>query len=300
LPPYSLFGEIKSVLTVMATYPAPTVDSKPAIKVLEDMTGAGGGDLLLLSLGGSARTVDGIRRGENTVVALAEKVLGKNQYKNDTVEIVVVSAEPMETDVIGTALSKYVANNIYYDPFPVKYIQATIPSVEGHVLPPFLPDTALVERKKFLAEATLNSLAASGKETAEGSTLIRAFTDMVKSFSTICVHNDLWYEQRPYGCINIYLEQTPCILYALKQAVDNGSTVKFIKLDSKNDCTRALGFVPTSTDVTEWTSDTDPHLREVEKSRGGRSKKRRRVKTNVLPTRSRTRRSVSTARFLGR
>jgi hypothetical protein len=284
----------------MATYPAPTVDSKPAIKVLEDMTREGGGDLLLLSLGGSARTVDGIRRGENTVVALAEKVLSKNQYKNDTVEIVIVSAEPMETDVIGTALSKYVANNIYYDPFPVKYIQATIPSVEGHVLPPFLPDTALVERKKFLAEATLNSLAASGKETAEGSTLIRAFTDMVKSFSTICVHNDLWYEQRPYGCINIYLEQTPCILYALKQAVDNGSTVKFIKLDSENDCTRALGFVPTSTDVTEWTSDTDPHLREVEKSRGGRSKKRRRVKTNVLPARSRTRRSVSTARFLGR
>lgn len=284
----------------MATYPAPTVDSKPAIKVLEEMTREGGGDLLLLSLGGSARTVDGIRRGENTVVALAEKVLGKNQYKNDTVEIVVVSAEPMETDVIGTALSKYVANNIYYDPFPVKYIQATIPSVEGHVLPPFLPDTALVERKKFLAEATLNSLAASGKETAEGSDLIRAFTDMVKSFSTICVHNDLWYEQRPYGCINIYLEQTPCILYALKQAVDNGSTVKFIKLDSKNDCTRALGFVPTSTDVTEWTKDTNPHLREVEKSRGGRSKKRRRVKTNVLPVRSRTRRSVSTARFLGR
>jgi hypothetical protein len=284
----------------MATYPAPTVDSKPAIKVLEDMTREGGGDLLLLSLGGSARTVDGIRRGENTVVALAEKVLGKKRYENDTVEIVIVSAEPMETDVIGTALSKYVANNIYYDPFPVKYIQATIPSVEGHVLPPFLPDTALVERKKFLAEATLNSLAASGKETAEGSTLIRAFTDMVKSFSTICVHNDLWYEQRPYGCINIYLEQTPCILYALKQAVDNGSTVKFIKIDSGSECSRALGFVPTSTDVTEWTKDTDPHLQDVRTSRGGRSKKRRRVKTNVLSARSRTRRSVSAARFLGR
>jgi hypothetical protein len=282
----------------MATYPAPTVDPAPALKTLQEMTREEGGDLLLLSLGGSARTVNGRRQGENTVLALAEKVLGKNQYQNDTVKIVIISAEPMETDVIGSVLSKYA--DVYYDPFPVKYIQATIPSVEGDVLPALLPAGELVKRKKFLAEATLNSLAASGKETAERSDLILAFTDMVKKFSTICVHNDLWYEQRLHGCINIYLEQTPCILYALKQAVDNGSTVKFIKLDSGNDCSRALGFVPTSTDVTEWTSDTDPHLREVEKPRGGRSKKRRRVKTNVLPARSRTRRSVSTARFLGR
>jgi hypothetical protein len=283
----------------MATYPAPPVDPAPAIETLKEMTGEGGG-LLLLSLGGSARTVNGRPRGENTVVALAEKVIGKKRYENGTLEIAVVSAEPMETDAIGRALSKYVADNVYYDPFPVSYIQATIPSVEGDVLPAFRPAKERVKRNAFLVGTTLNSLAASGKDTAEGSPLILAFADMLKSFSTICVHNDLWYEQGNYGCINIYLEQTPCILYALKQAVDNGTTVKFIKLDSGSDCSRALGFVPTSTDVAEWTRDTDPHLREVVNIRGGRSKKRRRVKTNVLSPRSRTRRSVSTARFLGR
>lgn len=285
----------------MATYPAPPVDSAPAIKVLKDMTGKKDDVLLLLSLGGSARTVNGTRQGKNTVVDLAEKVLGTKRYENDTVEIAVVSAEPMETDAIGTALSKYVADNVYYDPFPVSYIQATIPSVEGHVLPNFLPEGELAKRNAFLAGATVNSLAASGKETAEGSPLILAFADMLKSFSTIYVHNDLWYEQGNYGCINIYLEQTPCILYALKQAVDNGSTVKFIKLDEAKGCSRALGFLPRSREgVAVWSGETDLRLEEVVIRRGGRSKKRRRVKTNVLSARSRTRRSVSAARFLGR
>ena len=284
----------------MATYPAPAVDETAAIRILKETLGEEG-DVLLLSLGGSARTVNGRRQGENTVVAFAEKVLGNNRHVDDIVKIALVSVEPMETDMIGLALSRYVHDNTYADPFPVKFIRATIPSVEGDVLPALLPDKELAKRKAFLAETTLNSLAESGRETAEGSDLMRAFTDMVKNFPTIYVHNDLWYEQGLYGCINIYLEQTPCILYALKQAVDKGSTVKFIKLDSAKGCSSALGFVPRSPEgIAVWSRETDLRLEEVGKPRGGRSKKRRRVKTNVLPSRSRTRRSVSTARFLGR
>jgi hypothetical protein len=283
----------------MAAYPVGDVDPTAAIKTLNETSGEGEA-VLLLSLGGSARTMNGMRQGENTVLDFAEKVLGNKRHAEDIVEIAVVSVEPMETDMIRYALGKYVYKNDYADPFPVKFIQATIPSVEGHVLPAYSSAEDLKKRKAFLAEATLNSLAASGKATAEGSDLMLAFTTMVKSFPTIYVHNDLWYEQKPYGCINIYLEQTPCILYALKQAVDAGSTVKFIKLDSAKSCSRALGFVPTSADGTVWTKDTDPHLREVVNLLGGRSKKRRRVKTNVLSPRSRTRRSVPPARFLGR
>jgi hypothetical protein len=282
----------------MATYPAPAVDPAPAIRILNETSGEEG-DVLLLSLGGSARTVNGRRQGENTVVAFAEKVLGNNRHVDDIVKIAVVSAEPMETDVIGRALSTYV--DVYDEPSPVRYIQATIPSVDGYVLPPFYPPEEFVKRNAFLAETTVNSLAASGRETAEGSPLILAFADMLQRFSTIYVHNDLWYEQGNYGCINIYLEQTPCILYALKQAVDNGSTVKFIKLESAKNCSRALGFLPRLPEgVAVWSGETDLRLEEVVKRQGGRSKKRRRVKTNVLPARSRTRRSVSAARFLGR
>ena len=284
----------------MATYPAPPVDPAPAIELLREITYSRYADnFLLLSLGGSARKVDGIRRGENTVLDLAKKVFADREINPDNAEAVIISGEPIETDVIESGLSGYVRYNT--QPFPVTCIQATIPSVEGHVLPNFLRDGELAKRNVFLAEATVNSLAASGQETAEGSPLILAFADMLRSFSTIYVHNDLWYEQGNYGCINIYLEQTPCILYALKQAVDNGSTVKFIKLESAKDCSRALGFLPRSSEgVAVWSGETDLRLEEVLKLRGGRSKKRRRVKTNVLPARSRTRRSVSTARFLGR
>ena len=284
----------------MATYPAPPVDPAPAIELLHEITYDRDDDsFLLLSLGGSARKVNGIRRGENTVLDLAKKVFADRRINPDNAEAVIISGEPIETDVIESGLSGYVRYNT--QPFPVTCIQATIPSVEGHVLPAFSSDTALVERKEFLAGATVKSLAASGKETAEGSPLILAFADMLKRFSTIYVHNDLWYEQGNYGCINIYLEQTPSILYALKQAVDNGSTVKFIKLESAKDCSHALGFLPRSPEgVAVWSGETDLRLEEVVIRRGGRSKKRRRVKTNVLSARSRTRRSVSAARFLGR
>jgi hypothetical protein len=258
--------------------------------------------VLMLSLGGSMRRSDSQSKpvGKNTAVDLVDAVLGVDDKGRmlvggdyDAVTLVVISSEDMDQETIATS-TQY---NKYGVDINKVFVKVMIPSVgESPVLPLFTSRGALEARKTFIASNTINSLAATGESTANGP-FMQAFTDMVKSYTLIFVHNDLW-NGTGHGRINIFLEQTPCILYALKQAVDSGTTVVFVSLDYSDRYYEGPQYNGRAGTVV-WETGKDLQLKQGASGGKRRSKKKRHAKINALPPRSRTRRIVLSPRLLG-
>jgi hypothetical protein len=289
-------------------YPGPFPDESVAIAKIKDDAitferEKGDRTVLMLSLGGSMRRSDSQSKpvGKNTAVDLVDAVLRVDDKGRmlvggdyDAVTLVVISSEDMDQETIATS-TQY---NKYGVDINNAFVKVMIPSViESPVLPLFTSRGALEARKTFIASNTINSLAATGESTANGP-FMQAFTDMVKSYSLIFVHNDLWHGTG-HGRINIFLEQTPCILYALKQAVDSGTTVVFVSLDYSDRYYEGGPQYNGRSGTVIWETGKDLQLKQFASGGKRRSKKKRHAKINALPPRSRTRRIVLSPRLLG-
>ena len=258
---------------------------------------------LMLSLGGSMRRSNpgSNPEGKNTAADLVNAVLGVDSKGRMLVRIddysaftlVVISSEDMDQETIKKS-TPFDENGVEINKV---FVKVMIPSVgESPVLPLATSRGALEARKTFIASNTINSLAATGESTANGP-FMQAFTDMVKSYSLIFVHNDLWHGTG-HGRINIFLEQTPCILYALKQAVDSGTTVVFVSFSYSDRYYEGPQYNGRAGTVV-WETGKDLQLKQGASGGKRRSKKKRHAKINALPPRSRTRRIVLSPRLLG-
>jgi hypothetical protein len=259
--------------------------------------------VLMLSLGGSMRRSDprSELEGKNTAADLVNAVLrvdskGRMLARSDynVFTLVVISSEDMEEETIKKSTP---FDEGWYDIDKV-FVKVMIPSIrEDPVLPLATTRDTLAARNAFIVSNTINSLAATGESTANGP-FMQAFANLVKSYTLIFVHNDLWHGTG-HGRINMFLEQTPCILYALKQAVDSGTTVVFVSLGDNDMYYEGGPHYNGRYNTVVWEKDKDLQLKRGVYGGKRRSKKKRYAKINALPVRSRTRRTVLSPRLLG-
>jgi hypothetical protein len=233
---------------------------------------------LILSLGGSKRAGDA--DSENTVLTLVEKAKGGRKTFNRTTPVLLVSGEQIDrslNDVMNQV-------KISFKPLHVR-----VPMKREIVIP--APREEPKSRAAAIAGHTVNSIAELGKETAESSPFIMKLTEVLKRCNRIYVHNDLWLDGNPYICDNFFFDRTPCILYALKQAVSAGATVIFVKLSDnakRHRCRKHFQYVREGDDVGKeyatWTKDKDvrfidPWFIQAGGKRTRRSTRRLRRKT---------------------
>lgn len=210
---------------------------------------------LILSLGGSKRTMD--PRSENTAVTLVQKVKSLLGRFEDSTPLLVISGENLDISAQDVAFEENVELHRLHIRVPMKR-EIVIPGVE-----------MVAERDAAIAGHSVNSIAELGRETAESSPFIMKLTQLLKLFRRIHVHNDFWLDGHPYRCENFFFDRTPCILYALKQAVNVGATVMFIDItDSKNarGCRKHFQYVREGDEVDKafvtWTRDKDVRFRD--------------------------------------
>jgi hypothetical protein len=238
---------------------------------------------LILSLGGSSRGK--VATSRNTVVDVVEGV-GSRRWgvSNDTdyTPVIVVSAEEMDEVGIRHSLGRE---------FAPYFLHVALPMTTQVVIP---PPIMKIERAAAIEATTVNSLAEMGKAAAEGSVLIGALTSIFKVCERIVVHNDLWLDGFPFQCDNIFLDRTPCILYALKQAVDMGTTVIFVDLGlTTHRCSRGFPYeYDVGTKKATWTRDRDIRLVDRITPSPARAGKRRSRKTRRRTRRSHVRTKV--------
>jgi hypothetical protein len=206
-------------------------------------------DELILSLGGSKRT--GQEGSENTALTLVEKVRGRRPQFQDTTPLLVISGEDIHVPSEGL-------DEIYVD---ITRLHVRVPMKREIVIP---PPFMVAERDAAIAGHSVNSIAELGRETAESSPFIMQLTEVLKRCKLIHVHNDLWLHGSPFACENLFFDRTPCILYALKQAVSAGATVRFVDIsDWRNAriCRTHFQYVREGDDVGKsfvtWTKDKD-------------------------------------------
>jgi len=206
-------------------------------------------DELILSLGGSKRT--GQAGSENTALTLVEKVRGRRPQFQETTPLLVISGEDIHVPSEGLDV-------IYVD---ITRLHVRVPMKREIVIP---PPFMVAERDAAIAGHSVNSIAELGRETAESSPFIMQLTEVLKRCKLIHVHNDLWLHGSPFACENLFFDRTPCILYALKQAVSAGATVRFVDIsDWRNAriCRTHFQYVREGDDVGKsfvtWTKDKD-------------------------------------------
>lgn len=206
-------------------------------------------DELILSLGGSKRT--GQEGSENTALTLVEKVRGRRPQFQEATPLLVISGEDIHVPSKGL-------DEIYVD---ITRLHVRVPMKREIVIP---PPFMVAERDAAIAGHSVNSIAELGRETAESSPFIMQLTEVLKRCKLIHVHNDLWLHGSPFACENLFFDRTPCILYALKQAVSAGATVRFVDIsDWRNAriCRTHFQYVREGDDVGKsfvtWTRDKD-------------------------------------------
>ena len=240
---------------------------------------------LILSLGGSKRTRD--ERSENTALTLVEKVRGRRPQFQDTTPLLVISGEDIHVPSEGLG-------EIGVD---IIRLHVRVPMKREIVIP---PPFMVAERDAAIAGHSVNSIAELGRETAE-SPFIMQLTEVLKRCKLIHVHNDLWLHGSPFACDNLFFDRTPCILYALKQAVSAGATVRFVDIsDWRNAriCRTHFQYVREGDDVGKsfvtWTRDKDVRFEDnpnftakYRKKKGGKRTRRstRRLRRKTKSTR---------------
>ena len=208
-------------------------------------------DELILSLGGSKRAGDA--ESESSVLTLVEKVKAGRRIFREVTPVLLVSGEYMDPSL----RDKLDEETILFTPLHVR-----VPMKREVVIPAPLEEPK--SRAAAIAGHTVNSIAELGKETAEGSPFIMKLTEVLKRCKRIYVHNDFWLDGSPYICDNFFFDRTPCILYALKQAVSAGATVIFVKISDKANrhrCRKHFQYVREAGDEDKeyatWTKDKD-------------------------------------------
>jgi len=226
-------------------------------------------DELILSLGGSKRAGDA--RSENTVLTLIKKALGARKKFSSSTPVLLISGEQID----GSLEAIYDAEGMWFIPLHVR-----VPMKREIVIPPTFIEPK--SRAVAIAGHTVNSIAELGRETAESSPFIMKLTEVLKRCNRIYVHNDLWLDGSPFICDNFFFDRTPCILYALKQAVSAGATVIFVNLsDLKKDhrCRKHFQYVREGDDVDKeyatWTKDKDVRFRDPWRFPSGGKRTRR-------------------------
>ena len=206
---------------------------------------------LILSLGGSKRAGDA--DSENSVVTLVQKVKGERKTFSETTPVLLISGEQIDRSLNDVMDQR----NISFKPLHVR-----VP-MKGEIVIP-APLEKPKPRAAAIAGHTVNSIAELGKETAEGSPFVMKLTEVLKRSKRIYVHNDFWLDGIPYACDNFFFDRTPCILYALKQAVSAGATVIFVNLADKakrHRCRKHFQYVREAGDegkeYATWTKDKD-------------------------------------------
>lgn len=235
-------------------------------------------DELILSLGGSKRAGDA--ESESSALTLVEKVKAGRRIFREVTPVLLVSGEYMDPSLSG----KLDEETILFKPLHVR-----VPMKREVVIPAPLEEPK--SRPAAIAGHTVNSIAELGKETAEGSPFIMKLTEVLKRCKRIYVHNDFWLDGSPYICDNFFFDRTPCILYALKQAVSAGATVIFVNISNKANrhrCRKHFQYIREAGDegkeYATWTKDkdvrfTDPWFLKSGGKRTRRSTRRLRRKT---------------------
>jgi len=281
-------------------------DEKRAIEMLMDLGGFDDEydftaddekeDNLILSLGGSKRGAV----GENSVIDLVKTIKQPWRVFGGTynpVPVLIISGEEMDERTIASELSKEGDN---YAPV---FLRVAIPMISANLIPIVSPrDRSLqIARAEKIAETTVNGLAKFGEEQITRPGFMRILANGFTTYRRIFVHNDLWLDGQPYVCDNLFLERTPCILAALKKAVDNGTHVYFVEVRSLGGhrCKKfpyvRTGRLPNYIDYAEWTNTNDIKLDDPFASLGaGKRKTRRRRRSHVL-TKARTKYSFRTS-----
>jgi hypothetical protein len=206
---------------------------------------------LILSLGGSKRAGDA--DSENTVVTLVQKVKGGRKKFSQLTPVLLISGEQIDRSL----KDELDEEDIWFKPLHVR-----VPMKREIVIPAPLEEPK--SRTAAIAGHTVNSIAELGKETAESSPFVMKLTEVLKRCNRIYVHNDFWLDGNPYICDNFFFDRTPCILYALKQAVSAGATVIFVNLADKakrHRCRKHFQYVREGGDegkeYATWTMDKD-------------------------------------------
>ena len=206
---------------------------------------------LILSLGGSKRA--GGADSENSVVTLVQKVKNGRKTFRETTPVLLISGEQIDRSLNDEMDEE----TILFKPLHVR-----VPMKREIVIPAPLEEPK--SRAAAIAGHTVNSIAELGKETAESSPFVMKLTEVLKRCKRIYVHNDFWLDGNPYICDNFFFDRTPCILYALKQAVIAGATVIFVNLADKANrhrCRKHFQYIREAGDEDKeyatWTKDKD-------------------------------------------
>jgi len=253
--PYNVGSPAEMYEGPLGSFSATAATEREAISNLRDLLEPEGAeekviyDELILSLGGSKRT--GVEGSENTALTLVEKVRGRRPQFQETTPLLVISGEDIHVPSKGL-------DEIYVD---ITRLHVRVPMKREIVIP---PPFMVAERDAAIAGHSVNSIAELGRETAESSPFIMQLTEVLKRCKLIHVHNDLWLHGSPFACENLFFDRTPCILYALKQAVSAGATVRFVDIsDWRNAriCRTHFQYVREGDDVGKsfvtWTRDKD-------------------------------------------